>query len=47
VNFVLAGAGIVLGLLGRSGERRRLATAATVVGAIALVLGVPTTDVEL
>lgn len=47
VTFVLAGAGIALGLLGRSGERRRLATTATVVGAIALVLSILATDVEL
>jgi hypothetical protein len=47
VTFVLAGTGIALGLLGRGGERRRLATAATAVGAIALVLSIVTTDVEL
>ena len=47
VPFVLAGAGIALGLLGRGGERRRVATAAIAVGAIALVLSVVTTDVEL
>ena len=35
VSFVLAGVGIALGLLGRGGEHRRLATAATVVGTIA------------
>jgi hypothetical protein len=47
VTFVLAGAGIALGLLGRSGERRRLATTAIVVGAVALLLSILATDVEL
>jgi hypothetical protein len=37
--FVLAGSGIALGLLGRRGRRRRIATAAVVVGAIVVVLG--------
>jgi hypothetical protein len=36
---VLAGGGIALGLLGRRSERRRLATAAVVVGAIVVVFG--------
>jgi hypothetical protein len=47
LTFVLAGAGIALGLIGRSGARRRLATTATVLGTIALVLSILTTDVEL
>jgi hypothetical protein len=47
VTFVLAGAGIALGLLGRRGERKRLATAAVAVGAIALGLSIVATDVEL
>jgi hypothetical protein len=47
VTFVLAGTGIALGLLGQSGEHGRLAAAAMVVGAIALVLSILTTDVEL
>jgi hypothetical protein len=37
--LVLAGGGIALGLLGRRSERRRLATAAVVVGAIVVVFG--------
>jgi hypothetical protein len=37
--FVLAGSGIALGLLGRRSRRRRIATAAVVVGAIVVVLG--------
>jgi hypothetical protein len=47
LTFVLAGAGVALGLLGRGGERKRLAAAAIVVGAIGLALSVLTTDVEL
>ncbi len=46
VTFVLAEAGIALGLLGRRGERKRLATTATVVGVVALVLSIAATDVE-
>jgi len=37
--FSLAGAGLSLGLLGRTGGQRRLATAAIVVGAIVLLIG--------
>jgi hypothetical protein len=37
--LVLAGGGIALGLLGRRGERRRLATAAVVLGMIVVVFG--------
>ena len=37
--FPLAGAGLSLGLLGRSGAQRRLATAAVAVGAIVLLIG--------
>jgi hypothetical protein len=40
VTFVLAGGAIALGLLGREGERKRLATAAIAIGV--LVLGVAT-----
>ena len=47
VTFVLAGAGIALGLLGRRGKRKRLATAAVAVGAIVLGLSIVATDVEL
>ena len=36
--FPLAGAGIALGLRGRGGSRRRLATAATAVGALVIAL---------
>ena len=39
VPFPFAGAGIALGLLGRDGERRRLATAAAVIGALVVALG--------
>jgi hypothetical protein len=39
VPFVFAGAGVALGLEGRQGKRRREATAAVLVGALALVLG--------
>ena len=35
--FVLGGAGVALGLLGRNGERDRLATAAVVVGALVVL----------
>ncbi|HSL64666.1 MAG TPA: hypothetical protein VK874_08410 [Gaiellaceae bacterium] len=38
--FVLAGAGVALGLVGRSGNRRAVATAAVVLGAAVLLLGV-------
>lgn len=37
--FVLGGGGIALGLLGRHGERSRLATAAVVLGALVVVFG--------
>ena len=37
--FPLAGAGIALGLLGREGSRRRLATAAVGIGALVIALG--------
>jgi hypothetical protein len=47
VTFVLAGAGIALGLLGRRGERKRLATAAVAVGVVALALSIVATDVEV
>jgi hypothetical protein len=39
VPFPFAGAGIALGLMGRAGSRRRLSTAAVVVGALVLALG--------
>ena len=39
VPFPLAGAGIALGLMGREGSRRGLSTAAVVVGALVLALG--------
>ena len=39
VPFPLAGAGIALGLMGREGTRRGLSTAAVVVGALVLALG--------
>jgi Na+-driven multidrug efflux pump len=39
VPFPFAGAGIALGLMGRGGSRRRLSTAAIMVGALVLVLG--------
>jgi hypothetical protein len=39
VPFVVAGAGVALGLEGRAGSRRREATAAVVIGALALTLG--------
>jgi hypothetical protein len=39
VPFPLAGAGVALGLIGRDSARRRLATAAVVVGALVLVVG--------
>jgi predicted permease len=39
VPFACAGAGIALGLLGREGRRRRLATAAVVVGVLVVALG--------
>lgn len=42
--FVLAGAGITLGVLGRTGRRRRMAVAAIAIGVIVLVLGVVGTD---
>ena len=42
--FVLAGGAITLGLLGRASERRRLAIAAIVVGAVVLVLAIVGTD---
>ena len=35
--FVLGGAGVALGLLGRDGERKRLATAAVVIGALVVL----------
>jgi hypothetical protein len=38
--FVLAGGGIAMGIAGRPGARKRLATAAIVVGLLALVLNV-------
>jgi hypothetical protein len=47
VTFVLAGAGIALGLLGRRGNRKRLATAGVALGAVALALSVVATDVEV
>jgi hypothetical protein len=37
--FPLAGAGIALGLLGREGSRKRLATAAVGIGALIIALG--------
>ncbi len=37
--FVLGGGGVALGLLGRHGERRRLADAAVALGALVLLLG--------
>lgn len=37
--FPLAGAGIALGLLGREGGRRRLATAAVAIGVLVIALG--------
>ena len=37
--FPLAGAGIALGLLGREGTRRRIATAAVAIGAVVIALG--------
>jgi hypothetical protein len=37
--LVLAGGGVALGLLGRRSRRRRLATAATALGVIVVVLG--------
>ena len=37
--FPLAGAGIALGLLGREGTRRRIATAAVAIGALVIALG--------
>ena len=39
VPFVVAGAGVALGLEGRRGARRVEATAAVVIGALAVVLG--------
>jgi uncharacterized membrane protein YdcZ (DUF606 family) len=39
VPFVLAGAGIALGLFGRRGEDRRRAVAAIVIGALVLLAG--------
>jgi hypothetical protein len=39
VPFPLAGAGMALGLMGREGRRARLATAAVVIGALVVVLG--------
>jgi hypothetical protein len=39
VPFPLAGAAIALGLLGRDGRRRRLATAAAVIGVLVIALG--------
>jgi hypothetical protein len=39
VPFVLGGAGIALGLLGFTGGRRRIATAAVVIGTIVVLLG--------
>ena len=38
--YPLAGGGIALGLLGRGGERRRLAAVAIAVGAVVLLVGV-------
>jgi hypothetical protein len=40
VPFPFAGAGIALGLLGLDGRRPRLATAAVVIGALVIALGV-------
>jgi hypothetical protein len=37
--FPLAGGGVALGLIGRAGQRRRLATAAIVIGSTVLLLG--------
>lgn len=39
VPFPFAGAGIALGLVGRDGPRRRLASAAAVLGALVVALG--------
>jgi hypothetical protein len=39
IPFVLGGAAIALGLLGRTGKRRRLATAAVVIGTGVVLLG--------
>jgi hypothetical protein len=39
VPFVVAGAGVALGLEGRAGSRRKEATAAVIIGALALTLG--------
>jgi hypothetical protein len=39
VPFVVAGAGVALGLEGRAGPRRTEATAAVIIGALALTLG--------
>jgi len=37
--FPLAGGGVALGLVGRNGDRRRLATGAVALGAVVLALG--------
>ena len=44
IPFVVAGGAIALGLLGRSSERRRLATAAIVLGSLVLVVSTAFTD---
>jgi hypothetical protein len=44
VPWVLAGGGVALGLLGRTGERRRLAFGAVVLGALVLLLSAAFSD---
>jgi hypothetical protein len=39
VPFALAGAGVALGFIGREGSRRRIATAAIVIGGLVIALG--------
>jgi hypothetical protein len=39
VPFVLGAGGVALGLVGLEGERRRLATAAAILGGLVVVLG--------
>lgn len=41
---VLGGGGIALGLIARSGEHKRLATAAIVIGGLAVLIGLAATD---
>ena len=47
IPFPFAGAAVALGLVGRDGRRRRLATAAVVIGALVVVLGLGVYVAEL